>query len=242
MLAASSDGFVVYPLRYEDRFGLVDTVCRSNGRELIFELRGRAFRGENFNLLDVDGPDDMASLPDDQFPVDRYGDLLACFTIELPLPVLGAVEPAAQLGLSFDYRDGDDCLIDATLRLDGALWRTTARRARGFVELCLIDLQRQLPDGVFLACCLSCRWSNYYPGGNPEFGAIGCFVAWPGAADIAGKGDTIHAWHDARRQQQVHLMQETWSCPLFRLLQPGEWSYKDWDWDVYQIGERRPAP
>ena len=38
--ALKPDEYVDYPLRYEDHFGVVDTVCHSNGRELELISRG----------------------------------------------------------------------------------------------------------------------------------------------------------------------------------------------------------
>jgi len=225
--ALKPDEYVDYPLRYEDQYGVVDTVCHSNGRELALTLRGRTFRGGGFSVLDVDGSD-IADLPKDQFPVDQYGGLKGCFTLTLPVPVIGSTNSSAVVVISFDYRDGAN-LINSTLTADGISYQAVHKDD---AESCLISLQRQLPEGMFLACCLSCRWSHYWPGGNGDFGNLGCFVAWPGAAGIASKIDTFHAWDDARRHDQVVQMQETWSCPLFRLIQPGEWAYKDWDWAV----------
>jgi len=222
------DEYVDYPLTFEDQCGVVDTICRSDGRELVFSLRGCTFRGQCFDFLDVDGSD-LAGLSANQFSFDQYGDVQGCFTITVPVGIVGGTESSAVVVMSFDYRNGGN-LVGGMLTVDGAAYQVAGKDD---AESCLIGLQRQLPPGVFLRCCLSCRWSHYTPGGNGDFGDLGCFVDWPGAADIASKIDTFHAWDDARRHDQVVRMQETWSCPRFRLLNLGEWAYKDWDWGVY---------
>jgi len=234
-----------YPLVYEDEFGTVETTCRSDGHGFVFRLRGRTFRGRSFDCLWVDGSE-MTDLPRDLFPVKSYGpenefgDLIAKFTIKLPLDVLGAAEPAGQLVLSFDCRDGD--MVEGILTVDGAVYTQTSC---GWVEGNLIGLQRQLPAGVFLACCLSCRCSQFNPAGAQDIGSLGCFVDWPDMAAVsnkaeASKGDVFRAWHEAQDQGKLQLVQETWLCPRFRLIQPGEPAYKDWDFFVYGKDGRVP--
>ncbi|MCL2422549.1 MAG: DUF6304 family protein [Micrococcales bacterium] len=204
------------PLVYEDELGSVETTCRSDGHCLVFDLRGRTFRGRSFNLLDVDGSQ-MEDLPRDRFPVDERGDLVARFTMTLPVAVVGSDDPTAGLVLVFAYRDAN--AIDGTLTVDGVQYRADA----GWVEDVLIQIQRQLPAGVFIACCLSCRWSHYDPLGNNSFGDLACVVDLPDAATASAKGDVFRLWRGP-----LEYTQETWHCPRFRLLQPGEWAYKDW--------------
>lgn len=222
-----------YPLVYEDEFGTVETACISDGHGFVFELRGWTFRGQAFDCLWVDGAE-MADLPPDLFPVDNHGDLVGRFTITLPLGVLGAADSAGQMVLSFDYREG--AVVEGTLTVDGAKY---AQVSGGWgAEGNLIGLQHQLPSGVFLACCLSCRWAHFNPYGADDIGSLGCFVDWPGAATVSDKQDVSQAWQD---EGQFQYVQETWRCPRFRLIQLDEWAYKDWDYFVYQKDGRVPA-
>lgn len=231
---------VEYPLVCEDNFGTVETVCRSDGHSFVFELRGRTFRGRAFGCLWVDDSD-MADLPPGSFPVRRYGptsnscDLAAKFTITLPLGIVGAKQPAGHLVLGFDYRDDD--VVDGRLTIDGAVFTQTSC---GWVEGNLIGLQLQLPPGMFLACCLSCRWSHFNPSGADDIGSLGCFVDWPDAATISNKPTVFRAWREAQEHDQFQYVQETWRCPRFRLIQPGELAYKDWDWFVHRKDGRVP--
>ncbi|MCL2090780.1 MAG: DUF6304 family protein [Micrococcales bacterium] len=230
-----------FPLTYEDCYGVVETTCWTDGHGLVFSLRGRTFRGCSFSLLDPDGTT-MAELPDDLFPVGTYGvsgdgDLLAKFTLTVPLAVTGAGQSAGNLTLTFDLRDlretKDYDYVDGCLELDGATYRST----RGYVENLLIDVQEQLPDDVFLVCCLSCRWSHYTPCGNDDFGCLRCLRDWDDASTVSSKGDLFRAWSSDAWVQ----VQETWCCPRFSLLQPGQWAYKDWG-QVYQKAGRVPPP
>ena len=211
---------VEYPLVYEDSVGMVETVCRSDGHSFAFELRGRTFRGQAFDCLWVDGSE-MIELPPDLFPVQSFGSnnesggLVAKFTITVPLGVIGAGEQEGRLVVGFDYRDGD--VVDGALTVDGV---TYTQRTHGWVEANLIGLQRQLPQGLFLACCLSCRWSQFNPLGADDIGSLGCFVDWPDADTVASKPEVFRAWREAQDHGQFQYVQETWRCPRFRLIQP----------------------
>ncbi|MCL1838451.1 MAG: DUF6304 family protein [Propionibacteriaceae bacterium] len=223
-----------YPLVYTDEFGTVKTSCHSDGHGFMFQLRGRTFRGQSFDCLYVDGCE-MADLPPQEFSVKKIwsehnncydGDLEGKFTITLPLRILGATEPAGKLMLSFDHRN--NYVVDGILTLDGVTYTQTSQAGYGYVEDVLIGLECQLPAGVLLACCLTCRWSHFHPLGYGCIGYLGCLVDWPSAATISSDTDVEWAWHYAQEQNQFQYAQETWQCPRFQLVQPGEFGYLDY--------------
>jgi len=94
-----------FPLTYSDAFGTAEVSCQVDGHGLAFELREHTFRGRAFNVLETDGMA-MVDLPADQYPVDKWGDLVAKFTLTLPIAILGSREPTGQLRLEFDRRKG----------------------------------------------------------------------------------------------------------------------------------------
>ena len=122
-----------------------------------------------------------------------------CFNRELVLQTAeGEVKTKARLGLSYDpdelFRaeradevDPKECSV--VISFEGGDYCGRGKDCSG--QDAFADLQKQLPDGVFLKCCLSCRYGNQSPFSN-AFDTLWCMKDVP----VAEKTDLCRPMAD----------------------------------------------
>jgi hypothetical protein len=211
---------VEYPAKYRDQNGEVSTTIRNDGRTLTTVLRGVEFAGS--------APDSMAPAPGQDaarvalFPLHR-GSLCSCeieFLIPVPVVVAGKTLPGvlrAHLQLGNPVPRG--YLDPETLRLEltgGKRWFVSAGASCRFEDE-LLDIQNQLPEGVYVKTCINCAFSDYSPYGSGTFGDMACFrdhgeeyLAVTSKVDLLGIWDSLSGY-----------VQETYLCPEFSRRLPG---------------------
>ncbi len=95
------------------------------------------------------------------------------------------------------------------MSLSGYVYRSAG--TSGWFEDELLDIQKQLPDGVFLKACITCAFSDYSPYGHGLFGGMLCFRDnKAGYLTVKGKSDLFRIWSTA-----TEYVQETYLCPEF---------------------------
>ncbi|MGO1001846.1 DUF6304 family protein [Lysobacter sp. CA196] len=215
----------IYPGTYRDRYGDESLQFGNDGRKLSTTIRGVDFAGEDFDMLSA-----AAATPEDRlasFSLNQ-GDLSECvFTVDIPLPVvaaaldgsetiaMGVVRATIELGVGRSNGGLDSQRL--TLSLTFADCRVASSGTGDFFETELLDLQRQLPDGVYLKACINCLYSDYSPYGQGSFGSMLCFRNIKDEyLQVTSKEAfrAVHGRHD-------RLVQETYLCEQFARRVPG---------------------
>ena len=169
-----------YPTRYRDRHGEVATVIHNDGKCLSMTVRGVEFGANDLDDFEPLGAVEAAAAT--PFPLHN-GSLCSC-DIEFEMPLAAVVRGEAAEGvLSVRLELGDPrppptggldwTVLTLALSIDGQVYRSAG--TSGWFEDELLDLHRQLPEGVAMKACITCAFSDYSPYGHGLFGDLACF-------------------------------------------------------------------
>ena len=204
-----------YPAKYTDTHGTEHTSISNDGETLRVAIRGVEFAGTDFDSLQ----------PIEETPADRLqsfslhrSELCSCrleFEMQIPLRDNGRDRTGV---LSIDLRLGSpspngglDC-EQLLVVLDYDDRRIAGSGESGWFEDELTEIQKQLPDGVYMKACINCLYSDYSPYGHGLFGQMMCFRNLKDEyLRVASKEDfwSVHDRYD-------RLVQETYLCPDFK--------------------------
>jgi hypothetical protein len=215
-----------YPAVYRDKNGAEATVIHNDGKNLSMTVRGIVFRGNEFD--DFEPPDSAAGI--DSFtlagtPDGRFMSLCDCvIEWEMPVPISMpkaqpkecALRVRLALGKPREHRGGVDSEV-LSLILVSPFGPIRSRGDSGWFEDELLDIQRELPDGVHMKACITCAFSDYHPVGHGLFGGMACFRDnKDGYLAVRSKGDIFREW-----DTMTEFVQETYLCPEFQRRVPG---------------------
>lgn len=209
-----------YPAQYRDRFGEVATTIQNNGHELHMTLRGVEFTGAMLDDWEMSESADAGQVQ--QFTLNHG--VLCDFVLEFALPIpigfqterlQGMLHIRLTLGAPASNGGVDQEIL--SLRLDVADSSFSSQDKDGWFEDALLEINRQLPEGMYLQTCFGCAFSDYYPAGYGLFGALACFR------------DNKQHYLAARGKQQImklwktrtEFVQETYHCDEFERRMPG---------------------
>ena len=207
-----------YPTIYRDKIGEETTTIDNDGRELRMVVRGVEFRGGDFDCLEPTEKQDASRLA--CFTLQK-GDLCSC-VIECKIPVRvagaetteGTLDVHVELGNPEPKGGIDRLYLQLTLQLGHYCFVSSGWS--GWFEDELLDLQKQLPEGVFLKSCINCAFSDYSPLGHGMFGGLACFRDnKEGYRAVRTKGDIFRVW-----KTMTEYVQETYLCAEFEKRQP----------------------
>jgi hypothetical protein len=140
----------------------------------------------------------------------------------MPLPVLwqarplqGTLQVHLTLGAATPNGGVDQETVFLRLTVGDASFASQGNA--GWFEDALLDLQRQLPEGMSLHICFCCAYSDYHPVGNGLFGDLACFRNHKQAyLAITNKYALMELWGT-----HIEDVQETAQCPEFAPRTPG---------------------
>jgi hypothetical protein len=211
-----------YPTRYSDGRGSESTTIRNDGDELAMSLRGVVFTGHWFD--DFSPLATLSSEMASQFTLlPLTGTICGC-TIECQIPISlctreGVAEAVLGVHLGLGQPAGNGGTDRETLKLSLSVEGQPVHSSgeSGFFENEMLDLQRQLPLGVFMKACINCAFSDYSPFGHGLFGGLVCFRNCKEEyLQVKSKSDLFRIWDRA-----AGLVQETYLCPQFQRRVPG---------------------
>ena len=211
----------IYPAKYKDKYGTVETGIVNDGEELSIIIRDVEFIGSDFDSFESKGGIPQDKLKD--FTIDRNG-WLVDFTLECDIPIkIGKDDQTfstileMKLILGSPTPKGGVDKEDLRLKLMFEYDIIESGGKSGWFEDELLDIEKQLPDGYFLKCCFGCLFSDYSVYGHGLFGSMMCF------RDI--KDDYIKVKTKSEFMDIMHKMtenvQETFLCPEFKKRVPG---------------------
>ncbi len=209
----------IYPAKYRDKSGEVLTAIENDGRTLRMVVRGVEFSGPDFDGMEVTRGQNVADLS--LFTLQR-GELCSCvIECEIPIPVGGAeiTQGVLRVRLELGNPRSEGGLDGEDLRLELTLGNSSFKSSgsSGWFEDELLEIQRQLPNGVFLKACINCDFSDYSPGGHGLFGCLACFRGnKEGYRRVTSKHGLLQIWGTL-----TEYVQETYLCPEFEKRLPG---------------------
>lgn len=209
-----------YSGTYTDARGSESIVIYNDGRNLSVTIRGVEFSGTDFDALTP-----TANATADQlgaFSLHRH-DLCACrIACEMPISVhdngqqkMGAL--FIQLKLGEPAPNGGLDRQALSLVLSFGQQRFASSGSKGWFEDELLDIQQQLPEGVYLKACINCLYSDYSPLGHGSFGQMRCFRNLK--REYLNVQSKVDFWSLHDRYQR--LVQETYLCEEFERRVPG---------------------
>jgi hypothetical protein len=209
-----------YPATYTDKHGSEAIVISNDGKLLQFCLRGVEFSGWMFD--DFEPQESATSDLTRQFTF-ASGALCAC-TIECQIPISVVVQRdtlAAQLHVRLVLGEPasnggiDTEELELCLDLLNKSYRSDSKS--GWLEHELLNLQKHLPEGMYIKACINCAYSDYSPYGNGLFGCMMCFRGCKSDySRVKGKQAFFAIMNRATEQ-----VQETYLCPEFEKRLPG---------------------
>lgn len=221
-----------YKAIYKDKFGIEHSEFRSDASELNIKLRGIEFEGFCFETLE-------GKVDESKFEYLKYadgsGDLTNCeFDVEIPIKINddgklseGLIKASIKIREISQKEKIDEFGVQLTLSSKYGEF-SNPKRYDGF-ERALNNIQDQLPDKIEMQICLSCKYSNYTPGGNGMFGGILCFKGWgERVSEIVDKASLFKLRNKGLMENKIFETQETYDCDEHQFMKEGDWTYKDW--------------
>lgn len=210
----------IYNGMYIDKNGQNTLEIKNDGSSLIATIRGVSFAGTDF--------DDLSPAPNTNaeklfaFTLSDNS-LCACeFQFAMPLPMIDQGEKtAAELHVSLTlgspkFNGGIDSeTLHLTLHYLDHKFNSSG--TSGLFECELLNIQKQLPHGVYLHACINCQYSDYSPYGNGLFWTMLCFRNIKQEYLPVTSKQEYWAVH-GRQERQV---QETFLCHEFIRRRPG---------------------
>lgn len=206
----------IFPTLYRDKFGVEKTEIRNDGKTLRMLLRGIEFGGCSFDDFAPAG-----SIPEG-FSTNQGA--LCSYRLECGMPVWlvkdGKTETArleAVIEVGDPAPNGGVDRETVELTLVGGDLRLNAKSESGFFDDALAAIEGTLPKSVYLRCCHTCLYSEYFPGGAGAFGGLTCFrnhdMEFLAATD---KPSLLQVFD----KENKHV-QETYCCGDYERLEPG---------------------
>ena len=211
-----------YPACYRDRFGEVATTLYNDGKQLRMSLRGVEFTGGSLDDWEPAAHADATLLQSFTFMLS--GRELCEYTLEfdMPIPVVfqterlqGTLHVLLTLGAATSNGGTDRETLFLRLTVGDSSFASQGKV--GWFEDELLDIQRQLPEGMYMYICFCCAYSDYHPVGNGLFGGLGCFRNKKQEyLAVSSKFELMDLWG-----ANVENVQETYRCPEFERRTPG---------------------
>ena len=203
-----------YPAKYRDKHGEEITSIHNDGKQLTMIVRGVLFTGNDFDLLQATIPLDDPQL--ETFTLQK-GDLADC-EIEYDMPITAVTNKEntlcnlhIHLKLGKPLANGalENEALQLSLEFDGKSYASCGQH--GWFEDELVELQKELPEAVYLKCCFNCAFSDYSPAGSSLFGSLACFRDNKQQyLKVESKRDLFQIW-----ETMTEWVQETYLCDEF---------------------------
>lgn len=210
----TADIIDTYAARYCDARGVEQTIIRNDSSTLSMELRGVQFTGSDFEAFEPDQKATSNQLA--EFSL-HHNSLCSCRVeceISVTISVEGRVRPATlfvDLTIGDAKPNGALDRVDLKLKIVTEFGEYSGSGRSGYFEHELLEIQSQLPSGVYIRACINCLYSDYSPYGNGAFGGMMCFKNRKSEyLKVKSKLD-FFSIHD----QFERFVQETYLCDEF---------------------------
>ena len=210
---------VRYQGTYSDARGQEVIAFLNDGKTLRTTIRGVEFSGPDFDgMSPVNGSIDLIGF------TLNHGELCACLlAFDVPVPVivqgsevLGVLCVQLELGAPAPNGGIDRERLVIVLEYDEHRVASSGSSG-GFFRDELADIERQLPESVYIKACINCLFSGYSPGGHGLYGGMMCF------RNIKSEYLQVKSKRDffSVVGRQDRFVQETYLCSEFSRRVPG---------------------
>jgi len=121
--------------------------------------------------------------------------------------------------LGYNEEEELDNLVLKTV-VDGVEYANTKEFSE--IEYAIVDLQKQLPDNIQVACCLSCKYGNFCPYGNAQ-NEIFCLINF----SPKNKVDVIDIFDSIGNENNIIKELLFW-CERYQIADAAYYTYNDW--------------
>ncbi|MEN8120550.1 MAG: DUF6304 family protein [Bacteroidota bacterium] len=225
----------VYPTRYTDKFGSVDTSIvndfqEGNAGSLSLEIDGVKFKGTSFDdfiLINKEKhtKEELKRFAFAQLNIygsDNYVFSLCDCTLEFSIPILlykknnietipGTLDIQLSLGRALNRGAVEFEEAGFSLKFAGKNLKSN----KDFFETGFLDIKKQVNGELTLKNCFTCLYSDYHPIGNSFFGSMMCFKN--NKEDYLKVKDKISFLKLA--EKEFIYVQETYCCPEYKTRQ-----------------------
>lgn len=221
-----------YDCIYEDKFGKEYTVVQSNGSKLSVKIRGYRFDSYDFfewrpveihtldesirTLFEFHQVNSKALMPHVGAP--SKAEALNNVSLDVNIPtklsqigkdgVEGLLDVTLNVKLTHNQNENS---LQLTLRFMDITFKSKGKTSNFNIELA--DIQRNLPDGMFIKSCWNCALSEYSPITNLSYGGLGCFSE---NQELIKNVDSIRSLFRIWSSKSKNV-QETFLCDSFKL-------------------------
>lgn len=210
----------IYPAKYTDKNGEVETTIRNDWKVLRMNVRGVEFWGYSFDGLEPEKDADISRLETFSF---AQTDLCDCrIDCEIPIEiivdkssVIAELNVQIELGTSVKIGGTDRSDVLLVLSYDGEIFRSKGKSE--WFEDEVLDIQKQLPENYKLKCCFGCDLSDYSVYGHGFFGSMLCY------RNIKEKYKKVTDKSEFMEimGRSIERVQETYLCPEFEVRKHG---------------------
>lgn len=211
----------LYPTLYTDTMGTEHCFFESDGKQLYINIRGCMLEGRSFDDLSLQNTDAIV-----QPGITLHDGTLTNCRLQVTMPLLVSqhdATEAATLQIQMQLQQEKETMVIAcSIDVKDKTYQLPHQPFLSF-EYLLPALQKQLPQGLYIKSCLFCAYSNYSISGSEGFGTLICFKA------IKEKIVAVNnkEYYSAIPSEYGLFVQETYCCPEFHKIMPGQWQYKD---------------
>jgi len=211
-----------YKGTYCDLHGSESVTVANDGEVLRLKIRGVAFSGPDFDRL---SPSDGTSLEGIAKFTVSGSNTLCSFELMLDIPIPVVVNQAETQGILHmnlqvghpTPNGGVQCIsLQLVLAVDDHTTKSSGQSG-GYFEEELLDIERQLPEDVYIKGCVNCLYSDYSIVGNGMFGDMQCYRNMK--ADYLAAHSKAE-WFELSKRCDTRV-QEIYICPDFTLRIPG---------------------
>ena len=203
-----------WTFKYRDTSRIEESIMTSDGKNLSTVIKGITFKGDDFDSLKVK---ESSVYDTHQFTFCR--DYLCNCELECIIPVSvyfkgelieGVIVMILELGKPLNNGALDKEIL--TLVLNYASYKIESSGRSGLFEGELLDLQKQLPEDIYIRTCFNCLYSDYSPYGQGLFGTMMCFKNIKEEYLKVNSKDEFFNIHE----DYDKLVQETFLCEEFK--------------------------
>mgnify|MGYP000863072694 CR=1 FL=1 len=219
-----------FKAKYIDKYGEEESLFISDGSSLKITLRNIEFHGSSFNEL---GPKESEqNIAKEKFDLNERNDLIN-YVLHITIPIKIKYYGKTEIGyLNFitDCQNPEDYYIFKNIEL---VYKDEMYSLGNAVievfEYVLIHLQKSLPSHIYITSCISCKYGNYHPCGQAEFGGMSCFKKFKEESKLIINKE---AYFKITENKEILNVQETHWCDEYEELTINDWNYNDWKYCI----------
>jgi hypothetical protein len=214
---------------YIDKNGSEESFFISNGSSLYIKLRNVEFKGISFSSLEP--VESNLNEAKKHFELNEYNNIIYyVMHITIPIKIKYYKEcEIAYLNFVVDCRNPNNYYIFKDIELNIRDEKYHLLKNEEIFEYVLIRLQKSLPKHIYITSCISCKYGNYNPCGQLEYGGMDCFRKFKSESKLINDKES---YFEITENKEILTVQETHWCNEYEELTINDWNYNDWQYNI----------